>query len=372
MAARWLERAKAFLYEKYSEYFSHSLLVEGTLKYAPRTCRVLLVMPRYSTTRSYLLHLLFGVDFKTIRSGRVFILQLRSYLKNLPDDVGLVFVLVPTALDGSFSQTGGIKSPGEVRQIIDLTGDMSELKARFRTRTKGIFNKYSQRTPFSIRLSNDLGDFDFFFHRMLVPHLHRQFKGFAEIDDYRKLLPYFQKGFLFVAREEDQDVAATLCYVKGDTMTYHRAGVLDGEERHIKSGAQSALYVHMITHARSMGLAKLDLGLSDAFFDDGVYNYKRSWGAGVSVDEDAESSLYIYSHKDSKELVHFLHHHPLIGWKDGALVGHVGELSESPDEKVDDQALQRKLGASGLSGFLVHRATADPPRFSLSASASDP
>lgn len=247
-----------------------------------------------------------------------------------------------------------LKIPRLVRQHIDLTGDIADIKGRCRTRYRTLFNRFSLHNPFQMRISQDEADLRHFYQRMYLPHIAQQFDDAAVIDSYEQQAEILARGFLLIANDGHQDVAATLCHIKGDTMHYSRAGVLDGDRQHIQRGAQSALYVQMILHAKQAGLHKLNLGMSYPLYEDGVFKHKRAWGAQVTPDESKHTYVCLGGAPESTELIDFLTSNPVIGLHDGGLIGYAA-WEDRPESPVADLIKTRET--PGLSGLVLVNAS---------------
>ncbi|MFZ2650032.1 MAG: hypothetical protein WA210_07985 [Burkholderiaceae bacterium] len=165
------------------------------------------------------------------------------------------------------------------------------------------------------------------------------------------------RGFVLFVTENGKDVSGGLCSIDGDTMFCHRGGVLDGNEEHVRNGAQSALYLHRMHYAKDRQLRKLDLGHSRAFFRDGVYSYKRGWGASVSVDEDIEFWMYLFNPKNSVKAVAMLQQNPLIVHTVDGLIGNcICEKNDGYSESDINGLVHRKY-ALGLKGIRISSQT---------------
>jgi len=74
------------------------------------------------------------------------------------------------------------------------------------------------------------------------------------------------KGFLLLVVEKDAAVAAGLSFIQDDRLIFGRLGVLDGDNAHVKKGAQSAVYYFTIQYAKEQGLRGVDLTTSHPLF----------------------------------------------------------------------------------------------------------
>lgn len=359
---RLLSAVKLFLYRQFTLYFSHILLAQGVMRGVGERRRLLLVMPRHSVNEGYFLRRVFGDEFQVLVRSRVFLPRLKVVIdRHAPD---LCFADLPPRWLGQVSRFGAIETRSFIWQGIDLHADLAIIKQRFRTRNKPVFNRHAGQGPFDVRLSNDLRDFDHFYQRMFLPHIERQFAGFVAVDGQAVLRAVFSKGFLLIASKNGVDVAATLCYETPETLRYHRAGVLDGDEQHVRDGAQAALYVQMILRAKANGRARLDLGLSRPFFDDGVFHYKRGWGARVGLEEpEGATMMYVMQVANPNAMKEFLSLNPMLGCSGNDLVAWValGPRAEAPE--LSDLALLKAYGVDGLAGIQVLAGPGKTARF---------
>ncbi|MEA2746191.1 MAG: hypothetical protein QOI41_334 [Myxococcales bacterium] len=340
------------VYSAYARYFTHATLVEGTLKGSDVASRCLMVMPRNSPFEHYLLRRMYGESFTRVRVRRIWIPALKRLAKNLPADVDFCIAALPSRWDRTFATLHDFKSPTIVRQVIDLSGDWPDITKRFNKKKREIFNRLTKKNPYEFRISKELADFDHFYRRMYFPHTEKQFGKAAKIDSYETLKTYFQRGFLLLVTEGGVDVGGSLCFFEGDTMVFHRGGVLDGNEEHVNNGAQTSLYFYKIRYAKEQKRARLDLGHSRAFFDDGVYRHKREWGASVTVDDDLKSWLYFFNPKSCRQGASMFRKNPLIvhtgdGLKGYCVVPEDAELSDA--EKRD---IAKRYDSPGIRGIV--------------------
>lgn len=351
-----LRRLKEVAYDIYSRHFTFATCVEGTLSANGAFCRCIFVMPRDTATEHFLLNKVFGDTWRKVGARRIWIPRLRHYAKTLPRGADFCIAVLPTRWIGFLSRLTDIISPVFLRQTIDMSGDWADIKGRFlEIRKRGIFNKYVREQKFGVRVTRSDDDFENFYHRMYMPHTQKQFgrEGSIYPPDYMRERD-FRKGYLLMVTEVGVDVAGAVIVVEGDTMFFRTGGVLDGDEELVRRGAQTALYVAMLRHAKELAVRRLDLGLSRSFFGDGVYRHKRSWGAAVSIDSFEHWICFLDPDK-SPNAESFLAQNPLVvrspdgaglsGWCIQAAEGSAGP--GSPDRLLKD------FHAPGLDGIVV-------------------
>ncbi|MEY4752709.1 MAG: hypothetical protein RJA44_384 [Pseudomonadota bacterium] len=337
--------ARTFFHQNFSRVF----MVEGELKGCGSPFRTVMAMHPNSYSARFLLGRIYGSEHSVLSQRLLPYHGIGTLLARQSAD--LCIINAPARFRPALERQGALIAPDMVRQVIDLRGGIEQAKRGFRSRNRTLFNKYAQRSPFAIRVSRDVADFEYYYDRMFVPHTRKQFSHMPVIDTREALAERFAQGFLLIANRDGQDVAADLCYEQDRRLHYHRAGVLDGDEQHIQDGAQTALYVHMMLLAAERGLDYLDLGASRPFIDDGVYRHKRVWGARV-LPEDSRDKIHAYLPLSEHGLTRFLRHNPMLAFEHGQ---HIAAHMAAEDESGFDSAeALKRCGADGVSGVHVH------------------
>jgi hypothetical protein len=368
--ARLIRKLKSRAVSAYARYFTHATLVEGTLTGDTVSSRCLFAMKGDSPVENYLLERMYGGSCRRVRIETVWVPQLEAHARTPPYGADFCISVLPACWDSTFAGLADIVSPSIVHQKVDISGDWGDLKKRFlESRRKSVLSKFLRDTRFSTRISTNPQDLDHFYHRMYLPHIRRQFMTAVSVDPIEKLQRSFSVGFVLMISDGGQDVAGALCLIRGDSMCFFRGGVLDGDEQHVRNGAQTAMYVSMLRYAKEQNVRFLDFGHSRPFFNDGVYRYKRSWGASVEVDDDLENWIYIFDPKGSPRLAHFLQQHPLIARGRNGLMA----LGAAPAGEVTTdmrKRLESLYYSPGLRGMILRPAGgAQPAAFDFQSSA---
>ncbi len=342
------EKIKLRAYLATSKYISRATLFEANLEGIGRPFRCLLV--DNSSLTEYLLAKGHLNSPRVLKRWKILLPSLSRHVSGIRDHLDLCITVFSkpdgVALPGGFS----FKARGHVRQILDLSGTRESLE-RLNHKSKKTL-QLIRKNGFSSRVSVQAKDFDFFYHRMYLPHVLKQHGPYASIDEYEDMRAYFLQGFLMMALDQGRTVSAQLCHIRGDTLILRRAGVLDGDGIHVKKGVQSAVYYFMIRFARENGLRKIDFMNSRPFFEDGVYYHKARWGASVQP-EDSESWIHFLVPRLSESVVQFFQRNPVIiqtPQGTAGLVGRTGSAGISPEEETD---LKNKYYAPGLSHLLL-------------------
>lgn len=354
-----LSRVRKYLATAYHANILRIVVASGTSRASGRP-QSALIASNSPLTVYYYLQLLFTETPSIAFDRRGLLSGIETLLARHRVDLGIL-ELPQSEKDRKFGLPH-IHSPICVRQSIDVTGDIQQVKQRFRSRYRTTFNRFSNKNPFSISISREIEDFDHFYFDMLNPHITRQYGETAKMYSREELLKTFQEGFLMIASKDGKAVAATLCKVAENSLNYLLCGVLNGDEQYIRDGAQTALYVHMMHHARALNLQRLHLGFTKPFFNDGVFKHKRAWGADVSIHEWDTTSVHYLIPSDGRVFMEFLQHNPLIGYHDGRLAGYIADVPSAGSTPEGASALGQlmdEFNTDGLDGYVVCRLAAD-------------
>ena len=271
---------KQKLLRKAVQYVGRATLAEGILKGTQLPFRCLIVGGEAFS--GYLLVRIFGESLKILKRRRIWIPSIKRLAKNPSSDLDLIIAILPHSYRARFRGVYDFCGPQNVKQVVDITGSWEEVRKQFHRTKRHLVNRLEASQEFNFRISNDPKDLELFYHRMFVPHTQRQFGNYAVIESYEAMRKSFKSGFLLLLESEGRAIAAFLCAIKDGVLSYRRAGVLDGDERHVQSGAQTALYYYQIRLACERGLRAVNLMYSKPSLNEGVYRSKREWGAAVS------------------------------------------------------------------------------------------
>jgi hypothetical protein len=240
-----------------------------------------------------------------------------------------------------------------VRQVIDLS-PTAPPNRRLASKMKETQRRI-RRYGLTSEVSRDAADFAFFYERMFLPHTRTQFGAHADIESQEEMQTYFRRGFVVFVAKDGVRLVGSLCFVQDGVLVYRRSGVLDGDRAHLSTGAQAAGYYYFLTLAQEMGCGAVDLMNSRPFPSDGVYRFKRDWGASVQAEDRPERGVFHLHLGDRRGLVRFYAENPAIVLLDEGLAVVVG-IPGGGD--VDAAALYERFYSPGLGGALVLR---DPP-----------
>lgn len=339
-------------YNWYTLFFTWQTTVRGTLQNQTTPVQVLLVMDRNGRTERDLLRRLFGDNWEKTSCRRVCLLRVRRYGKRLPANIAFCVLEIPKFWAPFMAGAFQFELPEFVRQTLDLTGGITAVKSRIQSsRRRSTFNQIAREKKFSYRLANTAQDIENFYHNMYVPHVREQFGSAAWLSTLERMKSRADAQVFYV-NDGTRDVAGELIAIRDGTLFRFNNGVVSGQTSQGWHDAGNALYAQAILFGIDRGLRKMDMGLSRPFLNDGVYLYKRSWGAGVELDPLANATLYFANPGNSEGARAFLEMTPMAVFAQDGMVAqcHFG----SSIAEIDRGQTEKSYRSPGLKALLLN------------------
>lgn len=339
------------LYRIFSRYISRSTLIEGQIKNSDKSFKLLYI--GNSNYINYIVKSTFSGRSRVLKRSFFWIPTLDSFFKETSVEYDICMAVIPKRYDERFKGVFNYKTNECIRQSIDLTGTIEEIKQRFHRNQRQISNNIISKSRLTYRISKDLRDFEHFYNHMFLPLIKNRYGENAIIESYEEMKLYFLEGFLLLVFSDNQAVTGMLCIIKDNTLIMRRSGVLNADDTYIKNNAQNALYLFTILHAKEIGLEIVDTMLSNSIMEDGVYRTKRGWGAAVSPDIESKEGVYFLIPKYSATVAEFFEINPFIVHTRDGLSGLIGFNGNSGvfDEKSDE--IKKKYYAPGIDHLIV-------------------
>lgn len=171
--------------------------------------------------------------------------------------------------------------PPWVRQVIPLDRPLEGILARMNQGMRRNLRKLWKR-GFAYHFTQELADFDRFYHEMYLPYVQKRHGARAVLSTYGELEATFRRGGLLLVTHEGEPVSGMLGYAVGETWRAASLGVYQGSFEWVTRGAITAVFWYMLEWACQQGARFYDMGSARARLGDGVFNFKRQWGARVS------------------------------------------------------------------------------------------
>ena len=342
---------KRRLYPTISKHVSRAVLVEGVLKGTGLRLRCLFV--DNSRFTHYVLGRMYTRPVRTVREWKLWIPALRRPVTRQGGEFDLCIAVLPRIYESVFRGLYAFRGQEYVQQEIDTSGTWDEIKARFHKKKRRLSNSMFEKNGFAYRVSADERDFDLFYHRMHLPLIKKQFGDLANIETYESMKKVFSKGLLLLVTRHDKPVAGNLCHIRNGVLTAYKAGVLDGDDRHVRDGVQMALYYYCLRFAHEQNLMKVNAARSRPFLNDGVYRTKLEWGAATRPDDESGSWVYFFIPRLSREVSRFFEDNPFVAGTEDGLMAVVGTRGNGTISEEYGRTLARQFCSPGIGGLLL-------------------
>jgi len=172
------------------------------------------------------------------------------------------------------------------RALLDVSGSMDSIAGRMRTLRKRDLSK-AQKLGLEYCVSDDLADFELFYHKMYAPYIGERYVERAFIHSYEDLQKVFKKrGKLLCIKYQDDLVAAYFGTYRryGSSFSALLMGVHQDYTRLVERGVVTALYWYVTSWAHANELSNVDFGRVRARLNDGLFGFKRQMGVWFERD----------------------------------------------------------------------------------------
>jgi len=255
-----------------------------------------------------------------------------------------------------------LKTPHLIRQVLFFDKPLDDLLASPQYKNIRYHLRRVERDGIRCEFSRKKEDFDLFYRRMYLPYTNERHGEFALINSYEILWHYFSKGGLLMFYRDSDPVAGSLVMFRGNVGSGVVGGVLDADKNLLRSGIFTAIVWESAKWAESQGLTYIDMGTTSPLRSDGVFHYKKSFGAKVencynrrTVNQmSIRSDWYFLMQNPSSDFIDFLNLKGLIVENRGKFYGALFESEveqNRPQDHIDELKEAYRDGLSGLAIF---------------------
>ncbi|MFH1153279.1 MAG: GNAT family N-acetyltransferase [Pseudomonadota bacterium] len=223
--------------------------------------------------------------------------ELREKLRDYSSSDDLVIVEANRFFD-FHAPGGGFHTFPWIRQIASMGPSVDGHRWK---RIEDIYGRKVRQYQYRMDIRNDRTSVAQFYHDFYRPYIYYKYKNIAHVRDLQELILAASKGFLMQVFEGDRWISGVICIVRGGKLTILAKGLLPDYEYHLKRGAMSACDYFMFNWAREHGMETVDFLRSRPHAEDGLFEYKRKWGARAVRDVWPHTSLWVYLPK--RELI---------------------------------------------------------------------
>lgn len=294
----------------------------------------------------YMIDRFFEGEPRRDRLSKVPLWDLRRTLKRLQTSADLTVACVDKLSARRFFGAHYLAVPEWTSLMLTVPEDPSTLDRSSRSLKEDL--RVVRRNSLTPGFTDATSDFEVFYHTMYVPFMVKRHGKQAVVRDIHQLRRRFYRGCLLWVRQSGQPIAGALLQSHGQVLRLLVLGTANGEWAPVKAGAIAALYLFTINHAKEQGCKLVDLGGSRPSLNDGLLQYKRKWGVGLTENRDIYYDFLVRWNSLNRPIVSFLSNTPLI-FRDGKEFSAIKVICQDhPATKSELESIHRSMWIPGL------------------------
>lgn len=285
-------------------------LVSGKEKYSGENIAILFLSNENSF--SYFPDLVFSEEPQIRRIEKIHIWNVSKKLAENPYDIDAVFIKCDRFYSGYLQKNEFTTIPELISMTLDISEPFEKIYNKFNKSAKEDIRKV-KRYDYSYEISRDLDKLKLFYNYMYMPYTYSRHGKLAICANFFTIRHLFERGGkLMLIKLDNNYVFGSLFLIKKDTVIGTHAGIMDEQIDCLKKSISAASYYFSIMWAKENGAKFLDFGTCRPFRNDGLFRYKKKWGAEI---EKANGNFEIFAfkkYKNSKAVQSFLENNPFI------------------------------------------------------------
>lgn len=295
-----------------------------------------------------MLGLLFGESYQKVYLGRAWIWNIQKVIAEKGQNCSFMIVQMHGSLRKHLRSSKWFYIPTWLRGEVDIP-IVPEVKKKHTLRSD--LRKF-QNNSLRFEVTRDLKYFDDFYHNMYVPKITKVYGNKAYIVPYEDMRTTFQNCDLLLIKKQEERIAGLLIMYEKTGPRLWVLGIRDANREFVKDGAITALYHYSFIYLEEKGFTKVNLGVSKAFFRDGVLQYKRKWSQKIIGTTNNLYALKILSFTNGAKA--FLQQNPFIFKNGGILNGAIFSDAKKPPSAKELKRIEKLNFSPGLSKLFIY------------------
>jgi hypothetical protein len=275
--------------------------------------------------------------------ARVRIPSLPRVLQAHREQADLVLVRMDRAWTRFVSDSAYLRVPEWVCAFVDLPDDLEAYLHGNESRRSDVRRLRSKGYTYEISQSEQ--DLDTFYEHFHAPLVRRRHGTQAAVVPRWLLRHWLSHGGLLWVLYQGRRVAGGLFSFEAGGLHLLSSGCDDQPEA--RAGF-AGIYVFLWLHAHALGIRRLNLGGCRPTTRDGVFRYKRKWGARFAEKPEQYADMHLWWQRPSPALRELLQYTPLV-FRDRVGLSQIAALPE----KGQSHALASDLRSPGLQRIVL-------------------
>ena len=302
----------------------------------------------------FLSDLLYLADPRKENLGKIFIWRIESRTNSHLPRSDLIFIKIDGFFSKSLSRGGLVIIPEWILFMLDLSRPLPELKKLPPNKSLRENLRIFRRHNYSYEITHDPVKFKYFYDHMYYPYVMGRYGKITSGTDFKKMERIFRNGqLLLVKKGEDYISGLLIVRISREIMFAYSLGITEGSIEYLRAGALTALYYFVILWAKERGYKWLDFGECRSFLNDGVLNYKKSWGMEMKISRRLMNIFGMKICNFHSGVRNFLENKPFIFMDQEKLKGLILVGQNHPPTVEEVQSLVKTYSISGLDSLAI-------------------
>lgn len=320
------------------------ILLRGTMKGSDDPL-ALLYVGRYGNYH-YLQKNLFE-ECDVVEERKTTLLTFRRHMDRMEAASDVAIVDIGWPYHGLMNRSGVyLEMPDWAGMALELGETWEDTIRLFRHTTRRQDLRHIRLNEYRCEPTNDRAAIEKFYDEMYLPFIESRHGLDAVKASRRHVVRRAGKGCLLQIFKGERVVVAGVVYPEDGALYFLWLGMPSDCIEKPPQAAISAVYYFGIKHALDQGLWAVDFTGTRTFLSDGVFRFKRKWGALVE-DSFSPSSLLVRPKNGHLNAARFCQRFPMLVRRNGELEG----LLLSVDAPLDDKRLSQLNALYGCNGI---------------------
>ena len=286
-------------------------LISGKEKHSGEKLTILFISKK--NLSPYISNLIFSKESKIVKKFNVNIWNYKKKINQIVSDTDAVFIKCDRFYSNFFEKKGFIVIPEWINMTLDISEPWDSFYKKLSKSAKEDIRKI-KKLGYTYEITRDIDKLKMFYYKMYLPYISWKYRESEIQANFYTIQHIFeQAGELLLTKLDDEYIFGGLFLRKKDKIITSFAGIMEGKFEFVQQGAIAASYYFLIQYSKERDVKSINFGSSRPFFNDGIFMYKRKWGA--KIDKAGNLSADIYSLKTfnkNNAIKSFLTNNPFV------------------------------------------------------------
>lgn len=234
----------------------------------------------------------FYEDVTTVHSHRASLVTYRKHMAAAEARADVVILDVGSPYNGWINRQGNyLVIPNWVSMVVPMAETWDETVQGFRKTMRKNIRRQIRRNGYACAPTNDPAKIRAFYDDYYRAFINARYGDAVEMTPRMEIEECARKGVILEVIGADGPVSAGVYFPSGGEFCLLASGMPEALVDNPPEAAISALYYFSLEYAFEKGFKAVNFLGTRPFPDDGLYQFKRKWGAGVRDDFSIDAIL---------------------------------------------------------------------------------